>query len=236
MIEQKWMKAVASLVLAFTLCAWAPQQMADAKEGGRHHHDRPYGLDIMGSSAVQRLLNVDEATLRQALRDKDQSLAEFAAAKKVSVDDLVAAIAKERAALLDKAVSEGKLTAADAEQMKSRQAAGIKMKVTAKPSDWKLWKQKRLQLLAETLKMEPAQLTDQLKQGKSLAEIASSQNVSQDKLKAALHTMMTDRINQKVANGLLAPSKAEKWKEKLNEQIDKRIHFKHGMNKHKEHE
>lgn len=63
--------------------------------------------------------------------------------------------------------------------------------------------------LADTLGLTPDDLSAQLATGKTLAEIAAAQGVSQEQLTTALQAAMADELNQAVADGVLTQAQAD---------------------------
>ncbi|WP_126428657.1 hypothetical protein [Brevibacillus marinus] len=232
--------ALRNLLLALLLAALlvpAGVLQGEQDEGGgaaAHEHHRKahsYRLDLTHSPAVLKLLKLDHQALRQELK-QDKSLAEIAAERGVSLEQLTEAVVKERSERLDQAVAEGKLSADDAREMKAKQKTGIQKRLHAKWSERKMHKRERLEQLARTLRMTPDALNRELAAGKSLAEVAKEQNVPLDQLKATLRASFVQMIEQKANDGLLPPSKADQWKQNADRHLERMLHVKRSSHKH----
>jgi len=78
---------------------------------------------------------------------------------------------------------------------------------------------------ASVLNMDKQQLMKELNSGKSLVDIAKSQNISEEKLRASLASKQAARIDAAVKEGRLTSDKADIMKSKVNDFIT------HMMNK-----
>ncbi|TCZ79477.1 hypothetical protein E0485_06365 [Paenibacillus albiflavus] len=72
---------------------------------------------------------------------------------------------------------------------------------------------------ASVLNMDKQQLMKELNSGKSLVDIAKSQNVSEEKLRASLTSKQAARIDAAVKSGKLTADKADIMKAKVNDFI-----------------
>ena len=86
---------------------------------------------VAGVAGAAAALGTDAATLRQALQD-GKSIADVAADKSVAVDTVVKAISDAVTAKIDQAVTDGKLTRAQADTAKAALAQRITDLVNAK--------------------------------------------------------------------------------------------------------
>ncbi|UFJ39984.1 hypothetical protein LOK74_18365 [Brevibacillus humidisoli] len=230
-----WRKSVLALLIALLIMP-AGLLHAERDEGGgaaahSHHKARSYRLDLVHSPAVLKLLQLDEQSLRQQLK-QDKSLAEIAAERGVSLDRLTEEVAKERSKRLDRAVADGKLSADDAKEMKARQISGIQKRLQAKWSERKMHRRARLAQLADTLKMTPDELNRQLESGKSLAEVAEEKKVPTEQLKTTMRTSLVEMIDQKANDGLIPPSKAAEWKQNVELHLERMLNAKRSSHKH----
>jgi hypothetical protein len=73
---------------------------------------------------------------------------------------------------------------------------------------------------AKYLGITTAQLREQLRDGKSLADIAKANNKSVDGLKAAIKDAATKRLDQAVTDGKLTQAQRDELATKLDERID----------------
>lgn len=90
-------------------------------------------------------------------------------------------------------------------------------------------RQFRMETAAEALGLTTDELKDQLRDGKTLAEIAEAQGVDRQTLIDTLVTAATERIDQAVADGKMTQERADKAKAKLPEVITKIVdgEFRH---------
>ena len=70
---------------------------------------------------------------------------------------------------------------------------------------------------ADKLGMTPKELLDELRDGKSLADVAKAKNVSVDDLKTVILTAVNAQIDQAVKDGKLTQSQADQAKSKVAE-------------------
>ena len=73
---------------------------------------------------------------------------------------------------------------------------------------------------AKYLGITTAQLHEQLRDGKSLADIAKANNKSVDGLKAAIKDAATKRLDQAVKDGKLTQAQRDEMAAELDERID----------------
>jgi polyhydroxyalkanoate synthesis regulator phasin len=73
---------------------------------------------------------------------------------------------------------------------------------------------------ANTLGMPPAALVGQLRDGLTLGQIAQQKGVDPNRVRAAMLSVPTARIDEAVKNGKLTQDKANELKAKLDKQVD----------------
>ncbi|MBE2316663.1 hypothetical protein DVA67_011800 [Solirubrobacter sp. CPCC 204708] len=73
---------------------------------------------------------------------------------------------------------------------------------------------------AEYLGLSEEELRTQLRDGKSLADIAKAENKSVEGLKAAIKAEFTERLDQAVKDGRLTQAERDEFASKLDERID----------------
>ncbi len=143
--------------------------------------------------------------------------AAFAANLGKTEDEVVAAAKAAIDTTIDQAVSEGKITAAVGDRLKTR--------VAAAPGDgcgllngarWKVAKaalgvaKDGLTAAADALKLTPAQLRAELKAGKDLKAIATSQNVPYDAVSAAIVGAVKADLDGAVAAGTITQQREDR--------------------------
>lgn len=161
------------------------------------------GMPIFEEAAV--ILGTDKASLIASLKDK--TLVQLAAEKNMSEADLVAKLQAARSKTIDEAAASGKLTAEQAEKLKSRMTEHLKSMVN-RTFDGKGGRfdmhagKKHLGIapdkLASILGMSEDQLKTELKSGKSLTDIAQSKGISKEQLVGKIKDEMTPWIENMV--------------------------------------
>ncbi|MZP29789.1 hypothetical protein GTO91_08730 [Heliobacterium undosum] len=175
---------------------------------------------------VADLLKMTQDELKTELK-AGKSLAEIAQAKGVAKEDLVAKMVAAAQARLDEAVSNGKITAEKAAQMKEAMKKRIEASVDKKPGDKAGFRapggfagSNHFQVAADLLQMTKDELTTELKAGKSLEEVAQAKGVAKETLKAKLIESSKADIDKAVADGKLTAEKAEQAKTNLEKRVD----------------
>jgi len=117
---------------------------------------------------------------------------------------------------LDEAVDNGRLTQEQADKIKNHDwgRAG-KLVDTAKNALTDIFG-----AAASTLGMTTEELRTELKDGKSLADIAAEQNVGTDKLKADITAEIDEQLDKAVADGTITQERADAIAKKVAEHID----------------
>lgn len=148
------------------------------------------------------ILGMEKTALAEALKDK--TLVDIAKEKGISEADLIAKLKAERIKKIDAAVKEGKLQADKADKIKDgmekhlafmvnhkggfdREHHGMKHKMLPAPDK-----------LASILGITEEQLKAQLKEGKSLADIAAAQGMTKDQLIGKVKDELTPWIEKMV--------------------------------------
>ena len=172
------------------------------------HADRPSPL-----VTVAKTLNMTEAELKAELV-AGKSIADVAKAQNVDIDTVIAALTTEFTAHLAEEVTSGKHTQAEADA----KLAEFKTRVTTMVNTAGLPQGKRgpgghegkggprggkaaSEAVATTLKLTPAELKTELQAGKSLAAIATAQNVDIADVKATITKEFTAHLAEEVASG-----------------------------------
>lgn len=132
------------------------------------------------------------------------------------------------------AVTAGKLTQVQADKIKSKAPAAFDKLMASKPGDREkpgdghakvaALGKKALKTVADTLGMEPKALIEQLKTGKTIAEVAGAKT---GEVTAALTTQANAAIDKAVADGKLPADKAAEAKTKAAEHINKFVNEAH---------
>lgn len=169
---------------------------------GREEHGF-HGVNILKETAT--LLNLDEKTLMDELK-QNKTLAQVAQEKGgLTEDALIQKLTDAETKAIDDAVSAGKITQDQADKRKSDLADHLKKAVTAtKPQGQHGEKGGRgafgmmgnPENLTKILGITQQELTDAMKAGKSLAEIAQDKGISRDQLISQIKSNLDDAIGK----------------------------------------
>jgi hypothetical protein len=158
-------------------------------------------------------LNVSQDALKSALRD---------AAKAVVAEGVKAGRFKlEQADKLNQRIDKLPLDQVPFPIMPSQRGPTLQQKTQARML------RVMLDSAANTLGMSPRDLMKQLRDGLTLGQIAQQKGVDPNKVKAAMLSVLTARIDVAVKNGKLSQDRATELKARLEKQVDlnKRFHL-----------
>jgi polyhydroxyalkanoate synthesis regulator phasin len=151
----------------------------------------------------------------------------LAAALGISRDALTTAAKKAGDETIAKAQEDGKLTAEQANQLKQRveQNGGLPNgfgfplpgKVAVRGMAFSVSTETYQAGVAQALGMSVADLQTQLKAGKSVADLAKDKSVAADKVKSAVITVATGKLDQQVKDGKMTADQATGIKNELNQ-------------------
>jgi predicted RNA-binding protein associated with RNAse of E/G family len=180
-------------------------------------------FDIRDNQELLSLLKLDAEELQAQLKD-GKTLAQIAEAQGVAEDDVISLLTKQHEEQLAKAVEDGKLTQEQADKVKEKTAEMVKNMVenTHRGMGGKMlvkFEMKDNQELLSLLKLDAEELQAQLKDGKSLAEIAEAQGVAEDDVISLLTKQHEEQLAKAVEEGKLTQEQAEKVKEKTAEMV-----------------
>ncbi len=191
------------------------------------------GFGLENNTELLSLLNVDADTLKQELK-AGKSLADIAKEKGVAEDDVIALLTKQEETRLADAVKNGKLTQEKADEIKAKLADRIKQIVErTKPEGFKgpghgFGLENNTELLS-LLNVDADTLKQELKAGKSLADIAKEKGVAEDDVIALLTKQEETRLADAVKNGKLTQDQANSKKEKFEELVKAFVEHKFGQ-------
>ena len=139
----------------------------------------------------------------------------------VSHDQLTTAFTDAETELIDEAVADGRLTEEQGDRLKERiQEYGPFPPPMLRHHGRCHGARPVVQAAAQVLDLEPQAVIDQLKGGKSLAEIAQAQGMSVDRFTAALADAVHTKLNDKVSAGELTQERADEILQKFSENVD----------------
>jgi polyhydroxyalkanoate synthesis regulator phasin len=195
------------------------------KDFGRGPHGLPGPGHFLSTAADY--LGLTQAQLRTQL-NSGKTLAQIAKDRNKSVEGLVDKLVADKNARIDEAVEDGRLTRADANEIK----ADLKEQVTDFVNNGKpAFRGSRgvpfglpgpdhfLSTAADYLGLTQAQLRTQLNSGKTLAQIAKDRNKSVEGLVDKLVADKNARIDEAVEDGRLTRAEANEIKADLKEQV-----------------
>lgn len=157
-------------------------------------------VNILKETAT--LLNLDEQTLKDELK-QNKTLAQVAQEKvDLTEDALVQKLTEAETKAIDEAVSAGKITQEQADKQKSGLTDRLKQAVTnTKPQGHHGGKggfgmMGNRENLTKILGITQQELTEAMKAGKSLAEIAQEKGISRDQLISQIKSNLDDAIGK----------------------------------------
>jgi hypothetical protein len=171
--------------------------------------------------AAAQKLGMTSQDLMTELRS-GKTLADVAKEKNISSDDLKAAIVQTVGAQIDQAVKDGKLTQAQADKSKA-QLNNLSLDQPwfnrgrgNMPGVGFNMGQEALNAAAQKLGMTAQDLTTELRNGKTLTDVATEKKVSADDLKAAIVAAVGAKIDQAVTDGTLTQAQADQIKTQMD--------------------
>ncbi|MFE5319752.1 hypothetical protein ACFQ88_13675 [Paenibacillus sp. NPDC056579] len=170
-----------------------------SEKGKDFKHSDQHRMPILEEAAA--ILGMDKAALTEAWKQK--TLVEIAKEKGIREADLIAKLKAERIKKIDAAVKDGKLPAEKADKIKAGMEKHLAFMVNHKGGFDGHHKMKHRMLpapdkLASILGISEDQLKAQLKEGKSLADIAAAQGMSKDQLVGKIKEELTPWIEKMV--------------------------------------
>jgi polyhydroxyalkanoate synthesis regulator phasin len=157
--------------------------------------------------------------------------ATLAAKLNVSQDTLKSAVRDAAKAVVAEGVKAGKFNQEQADKLNQRidklplnQVPLPMMPLQRGPSPQQKMQAERLKVMldsaANTLGMSPSDLIKELRDGLTLGQIAQQKGVDPNKVRAAMLSVLTERIDQAVKNGKMTQDKANELTAKLEKQVD----------------
>jgi len=201
----------------------------EGHHGGKHHK----AIFAPHSQALLDLLKLTQDELCTMMQE-GKTLAEIAAAQNVERQAVIDLLVKEHEAHLQEMITNGRITAEQAEQMKTHFATMAEQQVDAKPGSFgfgkghgkgghgKFFLKHSSQALLDLLKLTQDELRTQQQAGKTLAEIAAAQGVERQALIDLLVQQHNAHLDQHVTEGKLTEEQAAQMKEQsaaLTEQL-----------------
>ncbi|HZR15371.1 MAG TPA: tape measure protein [Acidimicrobiia bacterium] len=181
-------------------------------------------------------IHVDRKTLVQELRS-GKSIADVANEHNVSPDTVSKAIVDAATNRLSSLQSSGKLTADQVQKIEQRlpQAVDklVNHKGTAKGTARARLRQQvlkgALQTAADTIHIDRATLVQELRSGKSIADVANEHNVSPDTVSKAIVDAATKQLSSLQSSGKLTADQVQKIEQRLPQAVDKLVNRTRGQ-------
>jgi len=174
------------------------------------------------------ILGMEASALGQELKS-GKTLAQIAAAKGMDTNTLTQKVEALFNDKVDKAVANGKLTADKAVTMKAKTAAKATSAINepwtghkGKGGKENVFKNVRQQIPA-LLGMDATQLKEQIKNGKTLAQIAQDKGIAKDKLVSDVKSIMKGNLDQAVKDKKVTADKATQIESKLPQMIERMV-------------
>lgn len=242
-LNSKILSICAASIIAVGVIGAASVALADSPSPGGAPSDqaaggaRHSGHGDFGRLVASKILK-DAGVTRDELKQGGSEGKTIAEIITLYGDKPVADVKTDALAALDTrlaaAVTAGKLTQAQADKLKSEASAAFDKLMASKPGDHGKSGQghqklatlgkNALKTVADTLAMEPKALVDQLKTGKTIAEIAGAKT---GEVTTALTTQANAAIDKAVADGKLPADKAAEAKTRAAEHIAKFVNEAH---------
>jgi len=186
----------ASLAAALLLAAQTAAAQPDKERTADKAHaagDAHAGI----LAAAADILKLDRDELRRELK-AGKTLAEIAAKRGVGKDELIRRLSESAAKRIDARVAEGRLAAERAERIKAGLHARIEAAVDSRDALRPLHRHPGhmflMHKIASVLGISKDELKSRLAGGQSIAEIAKSRGISEEKLIEKLKDSLTDEL------------------------------------------
>jgi hypothetical protein len=165
-------------------------------------------------------LNLSVEDLRERLRD-GRTLAQVAQEQNVDVQSVIDAMVAAASAHIDEEVQEGDLTADEANERKANLEERITRLVNEGPQrhGGPRGHGAGFDAAAQALGISEEELREQLRDGKTIAQVAQERNVDVQRVIDAMVADVNARIDEKVQEGDLTADEANEKKAELRERI-----------------
>ena len=172
-------------------------------------------------------IGISSADLLKAMKG-NHSIADVATSHNVDPQTVIDAVISALNTAIDKAVTDGKITAEQAATIKENVATRVPKTVNANPKQ--LVRRRAIHaavaVSAKTIGISVDDLRAAIKSGQSVAEVATAHNVDPTTVVNAIVAAGTARIDKAVANHHLTAAQAAKLKAALPERAQRFVDFK----------
>jgi len=181
------------------------------------------------NAELAKVLGMDATVLGQKLKS-GETLAKIAAEQKIEVSVITSNLEAKFNARIDKAVSEGKLTNEKAVTIKSKTSEKVAKMINEPMTEHKGRAGKgngfmnvKNQIPALVGLQNATQLEEQINSGKTLADIASSNNITKEKLIGEVQSLMKANLAQAVKDNKITAEKAAAIESKMPQMVERMV-------------
>jgi polyhydroxyalkanoate synthesis regulator phasin len=194
---------------------------------------------VLGTAAMAAVAVAQEGTdgVKDRLADLGQEFREAVAGiLGISVDEYDAAVDQAREQVLDKAVEQGDLTQEQADRVRERADGGLGAGMMGRGMMGRGMmgrgmmgrmmddsEDSLIAVAADKLGMDVDELKTQLKDGKTVADLAKEKGVDLQTIVDAFMTVRQGTLNQAVTDGKMTQEQADKMLENMREMIEERL-------------
>jgi ribosomal protein S20 len=195
--------------------------VAGAQTGGDRPRPRPTGRPAGTARARRRRQGAEPERRRPAIEAGGrQTIAQVAQEQGVDAQTVIDAMVADATAHIDQAVQDGRLTADQANERKANLQERItKLVNEGKPKGEGRGHGPKLDAAAKALGVGTDELRAQLRDGKTIAQVADDRNVDKQKVIDAMVADATEHIDQAVKDGKLTADQANERKSGLKDRI-----------------
>jgi uncharacterized protein (DUF2267 family) len=203
----------------------SPSSPSSAASG--EHHGARLAMRRLALKTAADTIGISSADLLKAMKG-NHSIADVATSHNVDPQTVIDAVISALNAGIDKAVTDGKITAEQAATIKEHVATRVPKTVNANPKQ--LVRRRAIHaavgVSAKTIGVSAEDLRAAIKSGQSVAEVATAHNVDPTTVVDAIVAAGTARIDKAVANDHLSAEQAAKLKAALPGRAQRFVDFK----------
>lgn len=240
----RWVVGGLGALLAVTVAVGAANTTFANDQGvaaieWRGNHGGPGGLGLGASlTTIATALNMTEANLQSALQS-GKTVAALATEKGVALQTIVDALLTEQKSRLQQAVTDGRLTQAQADarlaelqtqlptQLSTAFTPGLRGGGRGMPGGF--GPGASLTTIATTFGISESELMTALQGGKSVADVATEKNVTLDAVIAAIVAEQKTALQQAVTDGRLTQEQADQALARLQANLPHLLSLQGGM-------
>ncbi len=196
------------------------------QQAEREGEGRGWRADKLRPGRAAEALGMTSDELMEQMRD-GKTLAQIASSKGISENELVGKLLAPLRTKLDTAVKEKRITQARADEVVSRATEQARELTNAKLEDLHPGQGRKYiggwGRLAKVLEVHPQELRQELASGKTLAQVAAAQGMSEQQLRQKLMTIVRERVNEAVREKDLTRAQADRRLQAAEERISEAI-------------